>query len=156
MSEASPSPAPILPDSGEDGVRAFIEKWKGKDGGERANYQLFIGELCALLGTAPPGPASSDPDANAYVFERQVEFTGPAAGEASPKSFGYIDCYKRGCFVFETKQGVEKKTREALSQAGRERAAPPPPSSLDGTGSYPKRKTPPATTSTTSNSSPAW
>jgi hypothetical protein len=110
-------------DSSATAVEAFIQKWQGKDGGERANYQLFITELCALIGTAPPEPASSDHTQNAYVFERQVEFANAGSAEGSSKTFGYIDCYKRGSFVFETKQGVEKKTREALSEAGREREA---------------------------------
>lgn len=110
-------------DSNATAVEAFIQKWQGKDGGERANYQLFITELCALIGTAPPEPASSDHTQNAYVFERQVEFANAGSAEGSSKTFGYIDCYKRGSFVFETKQGVEKKTREALSEAGREREA---------------------------------
>ncbi len=127
--QTDPQPAPA---TGEGKAAAFIEKWAGKDGGERANYQLFIGELCELLGAPAPEPASSDDADNAYVYERRVAFPGQVAPPGSPKSSlqnpkfstsGYIDCYKRGCFVFETKQGVEKKDREALSEAGREREA---------------------------------
>ncbi|MCC5788463.1 MAG: hypothetical protein JJT75_02430, partial [Opitutales bacterium] len=114
---------PSLTIANEEEVADFIQKWAGKDGGERANYQLFIGELCHLLGTPAPDPASSDTAENAYVFERQVEFSGNLSSDTTPRSYGYIDCYKRGCFVLETKQGVEKKTREALSDAGREREA---------------------------------
>jgi len=28
---------------------AFLTRWRDADGSERANYQLFVGELCALL-----------------------------------------------------------------------------------------------------------
>jgi hypothetical protein len=41
---------------------------------ERANYQLFITELCALLGVPLPDPARDDTRDNAYVFERRVVF----------------------------------------------------------------------------------
>lgn len=100
-------------------IDAFIANWQGKDGGERANYQLFVFELCELLGLPTPRPASSDNTRNEYVFERSLEMD---RAEADPTR-GYIDCYKRDCFVLETKQGVEKKERAALSQIGREREA---------------------------------
>ena len=41
-------------------------------------------------------------------------------------SFGRIDLYKRGCFVLETKQGIEKQDEEQLlSAAGQERTRTP-------------------------------
>jgi hypothetical protein len=33
----------------------FIERWQPADGSERANYQLFLTELCELLGLGRPG-----------------------------------------------------------------------------------------------------
>ena len=30
---------------------AFIARWSAASGSERANYQLFVTELCELLGT---------------------------------------------------------------------------------------------------------
>ena len=33
-----------------DTVEAFIVRWQSAGGSERANYQLFITELCELLG----------------------------------------------------------------------------------------------------------
>lgn len=38
-------------------AQAFIAKWHGKDGSERANYRLFITELCELLEVPKPDPA---------------------------------------------------------------------------------------------------
>ena len=33
-------------------IDAFIARWQGADGRERANYQLFLTELAALLDPA--------------------------------------------------------------------------------------------------------
>src|SRR5690606_27113912 len=80
-------------------VEAFIARWRGADGRERANYQLFLTELAALLGLPAPEPAGADDSANAYVFERRVGFRH---GDGS-ESYGYIDLYRRGSFVLEAK-----------------------------------------------------
>ncbi len=44
---------------------------------ERANYQLFLTELCQLLDLPGPEPAGPDPEKNAYVFERRVDIDHP-------------------------------------------------------------------------------
>ncbi|MGV3577140.1 MAG: type IIL restriction-modification enzyme MmeI [Devosia sp.] len=82
-------------------VEQFIARWQGQTGGaERANYALFLTELCAVLGVAPPQPASAEHQFNDYVFERAVSFR-----EAGDKiGHGRIDLYKRGHFVLEAKQ----------------------------------------------------
>ena len=81
-------------------AQAFIAKWCKASGSERANYQLFITELCELLGCPKPDPSSDDTRDNAYVFERRVRFAHGDGGE----SLGFIDCYKRGNFVLEAKK----------------------------------------------------
>lgn len=81
-------------------ITAFIERWQGVTGSERANYQIFITGLCDLLGLAKPEPAHEDTRDNAYVFERRVTF---AHGDGS-ESNGFIDCYRRGTFVLEAKK----------------------------------------------------
>ena len=89
-------------------VAAFIQRWQGVSGSERANYQLFIADLCDLLGVPTPEPAHENTRDNAYVFERRVTF---AHGDGS-QSNGFIDCYKRGAFVLEAKKvkaGVHTK-----------------------------------------------
>lgn len=46
-------------------VEAFIQRWSGREGGaERANYAMFLGELCDVLGVARPDPA--DASARSY------------------------------------------------------------------------------------------
>ncbi len=82
-------------------VEAFIARWQGREGGqERANYALFLPELCAVLDLPRPDPASASTESNDYVFERAVKETG-RDGTVSSKR---IDLYKRDCFILEAKQ----------------------------------------------------
>ncbi len=91
---------------------AFLIRWRDADGSERANYQLFVGELCALLDMPTPQPATGQPEQDGYVFERRVLFRH---GDGS-ESVGFIDLYRRGAFVLEAKkvrQGVAVKGFDA-------------------------------------------
>lgn len=92
---------PSLPEAPE-AIAAFVARWRTAQAAEIANAQSFVIELCDLLGVPKPDPSTKDPAADAYVFERPVRFEDDAAA-----STGRIDLYKRGCFVFETKQGVD-------------------------------------------------
>jgi hypothetical protein len=83
-----------------DATESFISRWKGSNGTERANYQLFLTELAELLELPKPDPASSDTRDNAYVFERRVIIKKPDGTNNN----GFIDLYKRGSFVLEAKQ----------------------------------------------------
>jgi len=64
-------------------VDAFIRRWTDLTGGaERANYALFLVELCDLIGVGRPDPAGEETERNEYVFERAVRFRhddGPVA-----------------------------------------------------------------------------
>ncbi len=80
-------------------VEAFIARWSQASGSERANHQLFVAELCTLLELPPPDPATQDNAQNAYVFERLVAFHNPDGST----NRGFIDCYRRGCFILEAK-----------------------------------------------------
>ncbi len=99
-------------------VEEFISRWTSSGAAERANYQIFLSELCDVLGVPRPDPTTADDSESAYVFERPVTFHHPD-GTTSP---GRIDLYRRGCFVLEAKQGVEQRTAAdprqlALSEA---------------------------------------
>lgn len=86
-------------------VDQFISRWTAREGGqERANYALFLSELCAIIGVAAPEPAGHEASLNAYVFERAVTFRQPDGTTAR----GRIDLYKRGSFVLEAKQSRGK------------------------------------------------
>jgi hypothetical protein len=90
-------------------IYPFLTRWQASGAAERANYQLFLTELCQMLGVPGPEPTKPDDHENAYVFEKSVVFHY-GDGTHTTK---FIDLYKRGCFVLEAKQGVEKEQREA-------------------------------------------
>jgi hypothetical protein len=107
----------------------FLARWQHADGSELANYQLFVTDLCRLLGVPTPDPAREDTRDNAYVFERRVTFRH---GDGS-ESAGRIDCFKRGHFVLEAKKiklgattkGFDDALQRARGQAeGYARALP--------------------------------
>ena len=81
-------------------IDTFLARWRNAGGSERANYQLFIADLCALLEVEPPQPAGEDTRDNAYVFERRVVFHH---GDGSTSN-GFIDCYRRAAFIGEAKK----------------------------------------------------
>jgi hypothetical protein len=95
----APNPTP---QTGTDPA-AFIARWQKSGAAERANYQLFLSELCDLLGVPRPDPTTPDDAANAYVFERAVTFHH---GDGTT-STGRIDLYRRHGFVLEAKQGAD-------------------------------------------------
>lgn len=94
-------------------IDAFISRWAKAGGSERANYQLFLTELCALLQLPQPDPASEATHDNAYVFERRVLIRNPDGSTNN----GFIDLYKRGSFVLEAKQ-----TGKMLDSSGWDKA----------------------------------
>ncbi len=93
-------------------VSDFLLRWEASGAAERANYQLFLSELCDLLDVPRPEPTRPDDRDNAYVFERSVTFRH---GDGS-SSVGRIDLYKRGCFVLEAKQGSDPTTVCAVKE----------------------------------------
>lgn len=57
-----------------------------------------------------PDPPQADNERNSYTFERRVE-RKKADGMAVPN---WIDPYKAGCLVLETKQGVNPRRDKIL------------------------------------------
>jgi len=100
----------------EASAQPFIDRWKNSGAAERANYQLFLSELCDVLGVQRPDPTKPDDTENEYVFERSVTFHYPDGSTST----GRIDLYKRGCFILEAKQGVEQRERELALFRGRQ------------------------------------
>lgn len=96
-------------------MAAFIVRWRPSEGGEHRTYQMFLTELCDLLGVEKPGVVGE-----VYGFERWVEMRDLDGGV----SRGRIDLYKRGCFVLEAKQGSFKPAPEQPALPGL--SAPPP------------------------------
>ncbi|QTR46656.1 class I SAM-dependent DNA methyltransferase [Thiothrix litoralis] len=92
---------------------AFIQRWQGKDGSEKANLQFFLGELCELLGVEKPQPAQADNKLNAYVFERRIDLLKVDHSSNT----GFIDLYCRDCFVLEGKSTGKKYGSTGLDTA---------------------------------------
>jgi hypothetical protein len=93
-------------------VETFISRWQNNAGGaERANYAMFLAELCDVIGVARPDPASHETEFNEYAFERGV--TKRDGGERVGS--GRIDLYKRGSFVLEAKQSRWKGGAKAVA-----------------------------------------
>lgn len=82
----------------------FISRWQKSGASERANYQLFLSELCDLLGVEKPRPATDKTHEATYCFERPVKLND---GEGKTTT-NFIDLYKQDCFVLEAKQGADK------------------------------------------------
>ena len=96
-------------------IDEFIARWTAREGGaERANYQMFLSDLCDVLGAPRPEPSGVERDLNNYVFERAVRSTTLEGASAKR-----IDLYKRDCFLLEAKQshakGGEKAAPEQLA-----------------------------------------
>ncbi|MBA3241570.1 MAG: hypothetical protein H0T60_10150, partial [Acidobacteria bacterium] len=51
-------------------ITNFIERWASSGAAERANYQIFLAELCDVIGVVRPEPTRINEDDNAYVFEK--------------------------------------------------------------------------------------
>jgi hypothetical protein len=101
MAKGLPKPEDDLPAR----VDTFIARWQGREGGqERANYALFLTELCSTLELTPPDPADAKHEANDYVFERVVKEAARDGAVATRR----IDLYKRNSFVLEAKQSRQK------------------------------------------------
>lgn len=104
-------------------VSAFISRWtQGEGGQERANYSLFLSELCDLIGVDRPDPATADASQNAYCFERAVSFRNPDGTISNRR----IDLYRRGSFVLEAKQSRKPGT-EKFNQLNLDLAKMPAP-----------------------------
>jgi hypothetical protein len=95
----------------------FILRWARSGAAERANYQLFLSELCDVLDVPRPDPTVPDDWRNTYVFERAIHFHN-GDGTTSP---GRIDLYKRGCFVLEAKQGTNQLQSPGIAASARTR-----------------------------------
>lgn len=83
-------------------VDRFIAEWRASGGSERANSQHFLLDLCRLLEL--PLPEKTNPfETTVYGFERKVLFKH---GDGT-QSNGFIDLYREGSFVLESKQAQE-------------------------------------------------
>ena len=106
-----------------DAIESFITRWENSGAAERANYQMFLSELCDILEVPRPDPTSPDPAKNLHVFDRAIARSNPDGSSVT----NYIDLYKSRHFVLETKQGVS-------SESGGDILSPPSLPSKSGHG----------------------
>jgi hypothetical protein len=95
-------------------IESFISRWESSGAAERANYQMFLAELCDLLEVPRPDPTSPDPEKNLFVFDRAITRVAPDGTSVT----NYIDCYKAAHFVLETKQGVGEADATNSTKSG--------------------------------------
>ncbi|CAN5158039.1 hypothetical protein BH09PSE1_BH09PSE1_15030 [soil metagenome] len=86
----------------------FIDRWAHASITERAQCQSFISQLCRLLDV--PAPDDERPGDRDYDFERAVRFQHDDGGSHT----GFMDCYRRDCFVLEAKQSDKRMVGGAL------------------------------------------
>ncbi|RFP59586.1 MAG: class I SAM-dependent DNA methyltransferase [Limnothrix sp. CACIAM 69d] len=94
----------MTPDD-RDRVAAFLKKWQGSEGNERANYQSFFGDWCRALGVEEPPPKGTVPG-DPYCFDKDIKFYSDKA-----ESTRFADFYKAGCFLIEAKQGSDSSAK---------------------------------------------
>ena len=102
---------------------SFSERWQQSAAAERANYQLFLSELCDFLDVPRPDPTRAEDNLNTYVFEKPVTFHN----FDGTTSQGRIDLYRRGGFVLEAKQGSNPPVLQTNPETGHFVLTPPAP-----------------------------
>lgn len=100
-----------MPAATPEQIDSFISRWENSGAAERANYQMFLSELCDILDVPRPDPTSPDPAKNLHVFDRAITRVNPDGSSVT----NYIDLYKARHFVCETKQGSSESGGDILS-----------------------------------------
>lgn len=90
------------------GLGEFVAKWTSSGASERANKDLFLTELCDVLGVPRPNPTTGDFERDAYVFEKDA----PVLHESGVTSVKKIDLYKAEHFILEAKQGSDEGSKK--------------------------------------------
>jgi hypothetical protein len=95
----------------QENTEKFIARWERSSASERANYALFLSELCDHLDLPRPEPSQADESANIYVIDKAVVFQNLDGTTTT----NFIDLYKRHCFVLEAKQGSNPQSDTAIT-----------------------------------------
>lgn len=98
-------------------LRQLADRFTDIGAAERANYQIYLMELCDALGVERPRPAAVGgrvAEHTAYQFEFPVQTTT----RDGTVSTNFIDLYKSGCFALEAKDAVDgSSTARLLTKA---------------------------------------
>ncbi len=116
MTSVPPELTPLAPDTVRR-LRELAVRWTDVGAAERANYQLYLIELCSAIGVEGPRPAAVGgrvAEGIAYQFEFPVQTTT----RDGTVSTNFIDLYKSGCFALEAKDAVDgSSTGKLLTKA---------------------------------------
>lgn len=91
-------------------IAEFIARWSNSHGSERGNSQRFLTEFISIL-ELPPMPTDAEA-VPGYEFEHSVAYKDDEGKTHDLR----IDLYKRGCFVLESKQGIEVREKTPLEK----------------------------------------
>lgn len=98
-------------------LRELNTRWTDVGAAERANYQVYLIELCEAIGVERPRPAAQAgrmAEGVAYQFEFPVRTT-TREGDVSTN---FIDLYKAECFALEAKDAIDgSSTTKLLTKA---------------------------------------
>jgi hypothetical protein len=112
MTNLPQAPTALTPDTIRR-LQELAERWGNVGAAERANYQLYLIELCEAIGVLRPRPAATGDriaDGSAYQFEFAVKTTTRDGMIAT----NYIDLYKAGCFALEAKDSDDGASTTTL------------------------------------------
>lgn len=87
------------------GLRRLAERWASAKASERANFQSYLGELCAALNVERPRPAGTG-----YEYEFPVKVVDRDGGESA----NFVDLFKRDTFLLEAKDLDTNRSDEVL------------------------------------------
>ena len=102
----------MMDGAAEQRVDAFLERWVGSQGNERANYQSFLQDWCGALGVATVLPKGGEDDS--YCFDKDVVFFHKDKAATT----NFIDLWRSMSFVFEAKQGSDGSTKASTPKRG--------------------------------------
>ena len=105
MTAPPAAPAPLAPDTVRR-LRELTDRFTDIAAAERANYQIYLMELCEAIGVEKPRPAAVGgrvAEHTAYQFEFPVQTTT----REGVVSTNFVDLYKAGCFALEAKHADE-------------------------------------------------
>jgi len=91
-------------------IAEFVARWSNSHGSERGNSQRFLTEFISVL-ELPSMPTDAE-TVPGYEFEHSVPYKDDEGKIHDLR----IDLYKRGCFVLESKQGIEVREKTPLEQ----------------------------------------
>ncbi len=102
VAQTPPAPSPA---ANSDALRKLAARWVDAKARERANYVLYLGELCAALGVEGPRPAGSG-----YEYEFPVKVINRDGKEAT----NFIDLFKLDHFVLEAKDKEAERSDDVM------------------------------------------